>query len=124
MKRHTYSTQIWWDEDDKCFIAVAPAIQGCMTTGRTRAEAAKHIEEAIDACLRVMRKCGDPIPAPDALAEELNVLRPILNLSKLANLSGVNQRTLASKLRRKTKLSKEEAIAIRQVLSGQVGSRS
>jgi len=124
MKKHTYSTQIWWDEVDLCFIAVAPALSGCITTGRTRVEAAKHIEEAIDACLRVMHKCGDPIPAPDALAEELTVLRPILNLSRLANLSGVNQRTLASKLRRKTKLSREESIAIRHVLSGQPGPKA
>jgi len=119
MKHNTYATQIWWDEEDKCFIAVAPAIKGCMTTGRTRAEAAKHIEEAIDACLQVMREDGDPIPEPDALGEELAALRPILNLSSLARLSGVNQRTLQSKLRRKSKLTPDEAHAIRRVLAGE-----
>jgi predicted RNase H-like HicB family nuclease len=63
--KNAYLTNIWWSDEDKCFIANAPALDGCMTFGDTRAEAAGHIDEAIEAWLESAERAGDPVPEPD-----------------------------------------------------------
>ena len=45
-------------------------------------------------------------------------MEPILNLSALAHLSGVNKHTLASKLRRGSKFNAEDSRKIKSVLNG------
>lgn len=117
MKTKThYLTKIWYSDEDTCFLAEVPALQGCVTHGKTFTEAAKNIEEAMALWLEDASDNGDPIPEPDKAAEELRRLSPILSVSKLARRAGINKFTLASKLRRGSKFTAPEAKAIRKAL--------
>jgi len=49
------------DEDDY-FVAEVPAMPGCLSQGRTRAEAIENIKEAIASWIEVMESKA-PIPA-------------------------------------------------------------
>jgi predicted RNase H-like HicB family nuclease len=111
-----YLVKIWYEEPDACFIASAPALVGCVTYGATFAEAARHIEEAVEAWLATAEGEGLPIPEPDLAAEELEAVRPIVSVAKLARVAGINQHTLAAKIRRGTPFSPEEARGILAVL--------
>ena len=54
------SVTIYQDEDD-WFVVECPAIPGCMSQGRTEAEALSNIRDAIAACLEVRRERGLPL---------------------------------------------------------------
>ena len=62
------------------------------------------------------RRHGDPIPEPNIAREEIDRFAPILNVAKLARRAGINQHTLASKIRRKSAFTKDEAKAILKAL--------
>jgi predicted RNase H-like HicB family nuclease len=111
-----YLVKIWFSDEDGCYLAEVPALRGCTTHGRTYAQAAAHAEEAMQVWLSSAQRHGDPIPEPDYAAEEITRLHPILSVAKLARRAGVNQHTLASKLRRGTRFSREEATAVRRAL--------
>lgn len=113
-----YLVKIHWSEEDQAYIATVPALPGCISHGDTYPEAAVMIEEAAELWLEMSRKYGDPIPEPDLAAEEITRLAPLLNLSKLARLSGVNSHTLASKLRRGTRFTEDESRRILDALHG------
>ena len=113
---HRYLTRIYWSDDDEAYVAEVPALPGCVATGSTMVEAAKEIGIAIRLWLGSARKHGDPIPAPDLAREEIQRLAPILNYSKLARSAGINQNTLASKLRRNSPFTKREGVSILKVL--------
>lgn len=49
-------------DEDGVFVATCPALPGCVSQGRTRAEAAENIREAIEGYLKSLRKHGDPLP--------------------------------------------------------------
>jgi predicted RNase H-like HicB family nuclease len=49
-------------DEDGMFVATCPALPGCISQGRTRAEATANIREAITGYLRSLRKHGEPIP--------------------------------------------------------------
>lgn len=51
-------------DEDGVFCASVPALPGCVSDGKTRAEAIENIKEAIIAYLESLEKSGDPIPAP------------------------------------------------------------
>jgi DNA-binding phage protein len=84
-------------------------LPGCVSHGSTYTEAAKNIQEAMELWLESAKKHNDPIPEPDIAMEEIGRISPLLNLSKLARLAGINKHTLASKLRRKSRFSTEDA---------------
>ena len=58
-----WRTTIEQDEDG-VFVAECPALSGCISQGRTRAEARANIAEAIEAYLESLAKHGEPIPPP------------------------------------------------------------
>lgn len=111
-----YLVKIWYSEEDRCYLAEVPALRGCFTHGKSYAKAAANAEEAMAAWLATARQHKDAIPEPDIASEELARMRPILSMAKLARRAGVNQHTLASKLRRGTKLTPEEAAGVRRAL--------
>jgi len=111
-----YLVKIWYEEPDQAYMAEVPALPGCVSYGDTYAEAALNVEEAMGAWLDSAHRHKDPVPEPDLAAEEIAGLGPILNVAKLARQAGLNQHTLASKLRRKTPFSDKEAKAIRKAL--------
>ena len=59
-------------DEDGVFVATCPALPGCVSQGRTRAEATENIREAIEGYLKSLRKHGDPIP-PSILEEVVEV---------------------------------------------------
>lgn len=59
-------------DEDGVFVATCPALPGCVSQGRTRAEAAENIREAIEGYLKSLRKHGDPLP-PSILEEVIEV---------------------------------------------------
>ena len=58
-----YRVTIEQDENG-IFVAECPALPGCVSEGRTRAEALANIKDAIEGYLDSLRKHNEPIPAP------------------------------------------------------------
>lgn len=48
-------------DEDGMVIAECPAIPGCVSQGKTEAEAEANIREAIQACLEVRAEMGMPL---------------------------------------------------------------
>ena len=48
-------------DEDGIFIAECPAIPGCVSQGKSEAEAEANIREAIHECLEVRREQGMPL---------------------------------------------------------------
>jgi predicted RNase H-like HicB family nuclease len=113
-----YLVKIHWSDEDQAFIAKVPALRGCISHGATYAEAAEMVQDAAEAWLASAAKHSDPIPEPDLAAEEIARMAPLLNVSKLARLSGVNAHTLATKLRRGTRFTADESQRILKALHG------
>jgi predicted RNase H-like HicB family nuclease len=55
-------TVILQRESDGGYVAVVPALPGCVSQGDTRADALKNIEEAMELYLEDVREAGEPIP--------------------------------------------------------------
>jgi predicted RNase H-like HicB family nuclease len=55
-------TVILQRESDGGYVAVVPALPGCISQGDTRAEALRNIEQAIELYLEDVRESGEPIP--------------------------------------------------------------
>lgn len=53
-----------YQDEDGFFIVECPTIPGCMSQGRTSAEALSNIREAIQLCLEVRREDGLPLTVP------------------------------------------------------------
>lgn len=53
---------VFEQDEDGVFIASCPSLPGCISQGRTRAEAQANISEAIRGYLRSLQKHGEPIP--------------------------------------------------------------
>ena len=56
-------------DEDGTFVAEVPALAGCISQGRTRAEAIENIKEAIAAYLESLNAHGEPVPPP--ISEEV-----------------------------------------------------
>ncbi len=59
-----YEIIIYWNEEDKVYIAEAPELPGCMAHGDTHETALEAIKQAISLWLDTAREFGDPIPQP------------------------------------------------------------
>ena len=51
-------------DEDGMFIAEVPSLSGCISQGKTRAEALGNIREAIEGYLESLKQHGEPIPPP------------------------------------------------------------
>lgn len=111
-----YLVKIHWSDEDAAYVAKVPALPGCIAYGESYHEAAEMIEEAASLWLESAANHHDPIPEPDLAAEEIRRLAPLLNVSKLARAAGVNGHTLATKLRRGSRFSQDEASRILRAL--------
>ena len=56
-------------DEDGVFVAQCPSLPGCISQGKTRAEAQANIKEAIEGYLESLVKHGEPIPPP--ISEEI-----------------------------------------------------
>jgi len=52
-------------EPKRGFTAMVPALPGCVTYGRTLAEAKKMVRDAICGYIESLKKHGEPIPTDD-----------------------------------------------------------
>ncbi len=50
-------------DEDGVYVAQVPALPGCVSQGKTRSEALKNIQEAIELYLESLREHNEPIPA-------------------------------------------------------------
>jgi predicted RNase H-like HicB family nuclease len=67
MKNHDpvkYRVNIFWDDDDYCYLAEMPELPGCMAEGETYEEALRNIQKISEMWLETAKKHGDPIPEP------------------------------------------------------------
>ena len=59
-----YHINVFWSDEDGCWIADVPDLSHCSAHGGTPAQAAAEAEEAIALWLDVARANGIPIPKP------------------------------------------------------------
>ncbi len=63
-KGERYAVEVFWNEADQGFIAIAPDLPGCSAFGETRQEAVTELQDAIDAWIEAASAAGNPIPEP------------------------------------------------------------
>jgi antitoxin HicB len=51
-------------DEDGMFVAEVPSLPGCISHGKTRAEALDNIREAIEGYLESLKQHGEPSPPP------------------------------------------------------------
>jgi predicted RNase H-like HicB family nuclease len=51
-------------DEDGVFVAECPSLPGCVSQGRTRAEAGENIKDAIKGYIQSLEKHGEPVPPP------------------------------------------------------------
>lgn len=112
-----YTITIRWSAEDECFIGEVPSLPGITADGDTPEEAAHEVRIALEAALETLESRGFPLPEPDQALEALHRFRSVVNVSALARKAGVNPNTLATKLRRGTRLTGEEAKRITAALN-------
>jgi len=61
---YRYAIEIFWSEEDDCFIAYVPDLENCAAWGMTYEQALAQAHRAIRADLISRRVFGDPIPKP------------------------------------------------------------
>ncbi len=49
-------------DEDGMFIAEVPSLPGCISQGKTRAEALRNIQEAIEVYIESLKTHNEPIP--------------------------------------------------------------
>ncbi len=64
MMQHRYHINVFWYNDDNCWIADVPDLKPCSAHGATPSEAIAEAEEAIALWLEVAREKDLPIPEP------------------------------------------------------------
>ena len=60
-----------YQDEDGMFIVECPSIPGCVSQGKTEAEAVKNIQEAIKECLEVRAEKGMPLTVATRQVEVL-----------------------------------------------------
>jgi predicted RNase H-like HicB family nuclease len=61
---YKYEIDIFWSDEDRCFVACVPDLENCAAWGYTYEEALDQAHVAIRADLVSRRTFGDPIPEP------------------------------------------------------------
>ncbi|MBM4176694.1 MAG: type II toxin-antitoxin system HicB family antitoxin [Ignavibacteria bacterium] len=61
---YKYEIIIYWDKNDKVYIAEVPELPGCSAHGTTYDEALTNIKEAIRLWIDTAKEFGTPIPEP------------------------------------------------------------
>ena len=61
---HKYEIDLFWSDEDGCFIACVPDLENCAAWGDTYEEALARVHEAIRADLASRERLGEPVPAP------------------------------------------------------------
>jgi len=59
-----YHINVFWNDEDQCWIADVPDLRFCSAHGETPAQAVAELEVAMAAWLETARERQIPIPAP------------------------------------------------------------
>ena len=61
---YKYEVVVWWDEEDRAYIAEVPELPGCMADGTSYEEALKNVQVIISEWIETAKKLGREIPKP------------------------------------------------------------
>ncbi len=81
---YKYAIEIFYSEEDKGYISVAPELPGCSAFGETAEKALEEIKIAIDLWIETAKKEGKAIPKPvgkellKAVVEEKSITQPTI----------------------------------------------
>ena len=64
MKEPRYPINLYWSQEDRCWLAEVPDLYPCMSHGDTREQALANIEDAIEGWLETAQEMGFDIPEP------------------------------------------------------------
>ena len=73
--KNKYSANIYWSNDDECFVALIPGFSGLAAFGETKEEAAREIQVALELMLEGLQEEGIAPPEPRLLPEHSGQLR-------------------------------------------------
>lgn len=59
-----YHIDLFWSDDDTCWIANVPDLKACSAHGETPEEALAEVQMAMQGWLAVAKEMGFPIPEP------------------------------------------------------------
>lgn len=59
-----YHINLFWSDEDRCWIADVPDLRPCSSHGDTPDEAIANIQDAIEGWLEVAREKGFSVPEP------------------------------------------------------------
>ncbi len=59
-----YAINVFWSDEDDCYIASVPDLEGCTAFGDTPEAAVREVETAKRLWLSVAAEDGDEIPEP------------------------------------------------------------
>lgn len=114
-----YPIEVFWNDEDECYIAIAPDLPGCSAAGDSQEEALKEIRTAmtlwLDAAKKMKRELPEPSPPVDTAYSGKFLMRVPktlhANLSRSAKQQGVslNQYVLYMLAERSAKPAKDSA---------------
>lgn len=73
MSKSKYEIILYWNDEDKVFVAEVPELAGCMAHGKTQEMARRKAKQAMQLWSDTAREFGDPIPEPK-IASDTNAL--------------------------------------------------
>jgi len=59
-----YEVIIYWNDEDRAYIAEVPELPGCAADGATYYEALSNLERIIEEWIETAKELGRPIPEP------------------------------------------------------------
>ena len=62
-----------WDNETQVYVVTVPALPGCVTQGKDRAEALERIQEAIAGHIEALKLIGQSVPQGDVEFAEMQV---------------------------------------------------
>ena len=96
---NTYPINVFWNDEDKAWIADVPDLRGCSAHGATPAEAVEEVQVAIEGWLAVAKEAGKTIPQPGTTGGDnpIRFYREQVGMTQheLAKRSGLNQRVIS-----------------------------
>ena len=68
-----FKVVLTWDNETQVYVVTVPALPGCGTQGKDRAEALERIQEAIAGHIEALKLIGQPVPQGDVEFAEVQV---------------------------------------------------
>jgi predicted RNase H-like HicB family nuclease len=107
-----------YSTEDACYVARVAGVPSCAAHGNTPEAAVREARIALRGFIECEMELGRELPDADPMLAELRLLRPVLNLSRLAIALGIPRTTLDSRLKNGTPFSASETEQLHQLLGG------